>query len=101
MQTVAGAPDVRPVLERRFGMLNWFKRHGYPDSLWQQQQPQPQLARRKSGSAAARAAPVPHPAAPVPAAADLKVVIEDVVDRAQTPLLVLDFDKTISPWVSM
>lgn len=96
MQTVAGAPDVRPVLERRFGMLNWFKRHGYPDSLWQQQ-PQPQLARRKSGTVA-RAAPVPHPAAPVPAAADLQVVIEDVVDRAQTPLLVFDWDKTLTDW---
>lgn len=97
LQTVAGAPDVRPVLERRFGMLNWFKRHGYPDSLWQQ--PPPQQAVRKAGGSA-RAAPVPHPSAPVAAdqAADLQVVIEDVVDQSQTPLLVFDFDKTISAW---
>ncbi|KAF6263587.1 hypothetical protein COO60DRAFT_376205 [Scenedesmus sp. NREL 46B-D3] len=30
LQTLASAPDVRSVLERRFDMMNWFKRHGYP-----------------------------------------------------------------------
>jgi hypothetical protein len=97
LQTVAAAPDVRPVLQRRFDMLNWFKRHGYPDSLWQQ--PPPQQAVRKSATVA-KAAPAPHPSSPVPAqqAADMQVVIEDAVDFQQTPLLVFDFDKTISTW---
>jgi hypothetical protein len=76
-------------------MLNWFKRHGYPDSLWQQ----PQQPVRKAATAAG-AAPGPHPSAPVVAEqpADLQVVIEDVVDKTQAPMLVFDFDKTISAW---
>jgi RNA polymerase II subunit A small phosphatase-like protein len=92
IQTLASAPDVRCVLERRFGMMNWFKRHGYPDSLWQQQQ-QP--------SALAAATAVLPPAQQTVASAtaqrsDMEVVIED---RESAPvLLVFDFDKTLTNW---
>lgn len=90
LQTVAGAPDVRPVLQRRFDMLNWFKRHGYPDTLWQPQQPK-QQQQQVPRAAAAKAV---HPAQAV----DLQVEIEDVVDHSHAPMLVFDFDKTISAW---
>lgn len=104
LQTVAAVPDVRPVLQRRFGMLNWFKRHGYPDSLWQA--PQQAAVQQRPSAAAAKAGPLAHPSSPATAAAprpsdrtaDMQVIIEDVVDPSLTPLLVFDFDKTISSW---
>lgn len=78
---------MRPVLQRRFDMLNWFKRHGYPNSLWKAHE-QPVPPPRKAVKAAS------HPAQ----TADLQVVIDDVVDHSRVPTLVFDFDKTISAW---
>jgi hypothetical protein len=94
LQTLASAPDVRTVLERRFDMMNWFKRHGYPNSLWEQQH-----------TAAPAAVPPKAAAASAPAAvqpADAQVLVEDstVVDakHKERCLLVFDFDKTLTDW---
>lgn len=34
LQMLSSVPDVRAVLQRRFDMVNWFKRHGYPVDSW-------------------------------------------------------------------
>jgi hypothetical protein len=93
LQTLASAPDVRIVLERRFDMLNWFKRHGYPNSLWEQQQQPAAAAPAAVPAKAAAAAAVQQPA-------DAQVLVEDsmVVDEKHKErcLLVFDFDKTLT-----
>jgi hypothetical protein len=92
-QTLASSPDVRVVLERRFDMMNWFKRHGYPDSVWQQRQHEPELpAARATAAVAARTTGHVTHAAP----SDLQVVVEDA--EPGPPLLVFDFDKTLTDW---
>jgi hypothetical protein len=85
------------VLTRRFDLFNWFKRHGYPDSLWQQPQQQQPVAPRKP-TAVRAAAQSPHPSSPAAVKqSDLQVIIDDVVDpAAHAPLLVFDWDKTLS-----
>lgn len=81
------------MLERRFGMMSWFKRHGYPESLWQQHQQQP----------AARVAAMPSRAPDVSTAgstaqqSDMEVLVEDSKDSAPV-LLVFDFDRTLTNW---
>lgn len=93
-QTLASAPDVRGVLERRFGMLNWFKRHGYPDSLWQ-----------KDSGPVASAVPAVQDgvttnvlrASAAAQRADMEVVIDDKRESAPV-LLVFDFDQTLTNW---
>ncbi|WIA08413.1 hypothetical protein OEZ85_007851 [Tetradesmus obliquus] len=96
LQTLAGAPDVRTVLERRFDMMNWFKRHGYPNSLWEQQHAATPAAVPAKAAAAATSAP----AAVQPA--DAQVLVEDsmVVDdkHKERCLLVFDFDRTLTDW---
>jgi hypothetical protein len=95
LQTLASAPDVRIVLERRFDMMNWFKRHGYPNSLWEQQQ----------AAAPAAVPPKAAAAAAVPAAAqpaDAQVLVDDSMvhddKHKERCLLVFDFDKTLTDW---
>jgi hypothetical protein len=103
LQTLAAAPDVRPLLERRFDMSSWFVRHGYPASLWARP------ARR------ALAAPKPAaPATPSPAALRLRLAAAAQQRQgraaaaaaagataagaapAQEVLLLCDFDKTLT-----
>lgn len=87
LQNLAGTPDVRSVLERRFDMKNWFKRHGYPDSIWDQQHQMPAATPSKPATAADVAY------------ADVEVVVDDaVMDSKQKErcLLVFDFDKTLT-----
>lgn len=73
-------------------MMNWFKRHGYPDSLWQQQQ-------QPSAHAATSVVPPSAELAAASAAterSDMEVIIEN---RQSAPvLLVFDFDKTLTNW---
>jgi hypothetical protein len=38
--------------------------------------------------------PASHPAQ----TADLQIIIDDVVDHSRAPIIVMDFDKTISAW---
>lgn len=71
-------------------MLNWFKRHGYPDSLWKPQEQS--VPARKAVKASSQ--PASHPAQ----TADLRIIIDDVVDHSRAPIIVMDFDKTISAW---
>ncbi|GBF88218.1 CTD small phosphatase [Raphidocelis subcapitata] len=54
LQSLAAAADVRPALERRFDMLNWFVRHGYPASIWEAK---PDAAQGAAAAAATPAAP--------------------------------------------
>lgn len=72
-------------------MLNWFKRHGYPDSLWQQQQQSVALVAKAAAPSTEVAV-----ASTTVQRADMEVVVQN---RESAPvLLVCDFDKTLTNW---
>ena len=117
LRTLAGAPDVRPLLERRFDMARWFVRHGYPAAAWAR--PGAGAAARRLAPAAARP-PLPpaaaaaararmqqqHAAARAAAAAAAQpasaaangAAPRDASSPAGRVLFLTDFDRTVTDW---
>jgi len=112
-QTLAASSDVRPLLERRFSMLRWFKQHGYPSSIWSASKaagqlpaaqtgplPAPSSAVRcklqlESGEAAAAAA-APCALSQQRGAASAAAGPQPVVRQQKEVLLLCGFDKTLT-----
>jgi len=98
LQILSSATSVQPVLERRFDMLNWFKRHGYPASIWA----------AGSSRAVVKAASTGAPATAVePAAVEQKKPVVkrqgvfEVTACSRAPrgtLLLFDFDRTLTDY---
>jgi hypothetical protein len=105
-QTLSGAPDVRLLLERRFDMFNWFRRHGYPDSIWDKVVPTAaaaaagakgclQACRHPAGAAAAA---VEAEAIKQTANAPSVVQIKARAGPSRGTLLLFDFDRTLTDY---
>jgi hypothetical protein len=86
LRTLAAAPDVRPLLERRFDMGSWFLRHGYPASIWVPK-PAPAAAVIAEAAAAAAQAPVAAAAAAAMARAAVKPMAAAQPARPAAPAM--------------
>lgn len=103
-QTLADAADVRPLLERRFGMRAWFQSHGYPASIWVQ--PQPAAAKPGAAPAASAAGAASAHRPPLPpgrkhvfaAARGAPAAAPAAVGAQKEVVLITDFDKTLTDW---
>jgi hypothetical protein len=89
VQTLASAQDVRTVLDKRFEMTSWFRRHGYPV----QHSVDKTVVKCKSVDSLQQLQPV-HPAQSVQQAQPQQQLIAAARSRKHT-LLLTDFDKTL------
>jgi hypothetical protein len=107
-QTLSGAPDVRLLLERRFDMFNWFRRHGYPDSIWDKGVPAAAAAAAAVGAkgclqasqspAGTAAAAVEAEAIKQTSNAPSVVQIKARAGPSRGTLLLFDFDRTLTDY---
>lgn len=89
VQTLASAQDVRTVLDKRFEMTSWFRRHGYPV----QHAVDKTVVKCKSVDSLQQLQPV-HPTQSVQQAQPQQQLIAAARSRKHT-LLLTDFDKTL------
>lgn len=100
VEQLVGADDVAAPLARRFSMQRWFRAQGLAPPLaahaaLHRNASLPQLPRVKCPAPAVQASPMP---AAAPACEPSAAEVMHPSAAASKPLLVLDFDRTITDW---
>jgi hypothetical protein len=98
MQILSSATSVQPVLERRFDMLNWFKRHGYPETIWASGNKSVVGAARRDDKGLVKVKPA---AVQQQKQVEKQHAVFDITACSRAPrgtLLLFDFDRTLTDY---
>lgn len=102
LQMLSSAPDVRVLLQHRFDMFTWFKRHGYPvqalssDSTHNVAHPREPIKKLPVAAAPSKRVDLTASCGPATAAPRAPVQPSVLSGPQKEVLLLFDFDKTIT-----